>query len=52
MPKKFKNYKLFENLELGGDLQARTIPVLIRKLEELVEPAKKAYKLTLNRQES
>ena len=38
LPKNLKNYKRFEDLELGGDLQARGIPVSIRKkLEDLVE---------------
>ncbi len=32
LPKNLKNYKRFEDLELGGDLQARGIPVSIRKI--------------------
>ena len=52
LPKNLKNYKRFEDPELGGNLQARGIPVLIRKLEELVELAEKANKFTLNRRKS
>ena len=33
LPKNHKNYKSFEDLELGGDMQARGIPVgSIRKI--------------------
>ena len=35
-PWALKNYKRFEDLELGGDLQARGIPLSIRKIRKSV----------------
>ena len=32
LPKNLTNYKRFEDLELGGDLRVRVIPVSIRKI--------------------